>query len=119
MRVLREWIGLVDGFSYDLRLTLRGLLRDRRFTVATIAMLALAIGLNTTVFTIMDTMLFRGYPLVKRNDRLVYLQERSPLRDHLMSYADFEDWRAQASAFEGLAFVSARAITFRDGDGRP
>ncbi len=44
--------------------------RDRAFTLAAIAMLALAIGLTATVFTIMDATLFPGYPLVKRNDRL-------------------------------------------------
>ena len=83
-------------------------------------MLALAIGLNVTVFTVMDAMLFRGFPLVKRNDRLVYLQERYPSGAcAACSYADFEDWRAQAQAFEGMAFVGSRPITFRDGDGRP
>ena len=68
----------LDGLLYDLRLSLRGLRRDRAFTITAIAMLALAIGLNATVFTVMDAMLFRGYPLVKRNDRLVYLQEQPP-----------------------------------------
>jgi putative ABC transport system permease protein len=108
-----------DGLLYDLRFTLRGLRRDRTFTLAAIAMLALAIGLNVTVFTVMDTILFRGYPLVTRNDRLVYLQERGPSGACCISYVDFQDWRAQAHAFEGLAIVSGKAITFRDGDGRP
>jgi putative ABC transport system permease protein len=108
-----------DGLLYDLRFTLRGLRRDRTFTLAAIAMLALAIGLNVTVFTVMDTILFRGYPLVTRNDRLVYLQEHGPSGACCISYLDFQDWRAQAHAFEGLAIVSGSAITFRDGDGRP
>ena len=63
---------------HDLRFALRGLRRDRAFTLTAIAMLALAIGLNVTVFTVMNTMLFRGFPLVKRNDRLVYIQEQYP-----------------------------------------
>lgn len=109
----------MTGFLYDLRFSLRALRRDRMFTFAVIAMLALAIGLNVTVFTVMDTILFRGYPLVKRNDRLVYLQERGPSGACCISYPDFQDWRAQAHAFEGLAIVSGKAITFRDGDGRP
>jgi putative ABC transport system permease protein len=109
----------LDGLLYDLRLTLRGLWRDRAFTLAAVVMLTLAIGLNVTVFTVTDAMLFRGYPLVKRNDRLVYLQERRPSGARYLFYADFEEWRAQARSFEGLAFVSERAIAFRDGDGRP
>jgi putative ABC transport system permease protein len=109
----------LDGLFYDLRFTLRRLRRDRTFTLAAVAMLALAIGLNVTVFAVMDAMLFRGYPLVKRNDRLVYLQERGPSGACCLFYADFEEWRAQARSFEGLAFVSERSIAFRDGDGRP
>jgi putative ABC transport system permease protein len=109
----------LDGLLYDLRLTLRGLWRDRAFTLAAVVMLTLAIGLNVTGFTVTDAMLFRGYPLVKRNDRLVYLQERRPSGARYLFYADFEEWRAQARSFEGLAFVSERAIAFRDGDGRP
>ena len=108
-----------EGLLYDLRFTLRGLRRDRMFTVAVVAMLAVAIGLNVTVFAVMDTILFRGYPLVRRNDRLVYLQERGPSGACCISYRDFQDWRTQAHAFEGLAIVSEKAITFRDGDGRP
>jgi putative ABC transport system permease protein len=36
-----------------------------------------------------------------------------------IAYPDFEEWRAQAHAFEGLAFVGERPISLRDGDGRP
>ena len=43
-------------------------------------MLALALGLNTTVFTVMDAMLFRGFPQVTRNHELVFLQERDRAR---------------------------------------
>src|SRR5882672_3177372 len=98
---------MLEGLFYDLRFALRELRRDHAFTLAAIAMLTLAIGLNVTVFTVMDAMLFRGFPLVKRNGRLVYLQERYPSGMCCISYRDFEDWRAQAQAFEGLAFVAS------------
>jgi len=109
----------LEGLFFDLRFALRGLRRDWAFSLAAITMLALAIGLNVTVFTVMDAMLFRGYPIVKRNDRLVYLQERSPLRTNLLSFADVEEWRSQAHAFEGIGYVSSRPLAFRDGEGRP
>jgi putative ABC transport system permease protein len=113
---LSPWL---DGFLHDLRFALRGLRRDRAFTFAAIAILALAIGLNVTVFIVMDAMLFRGYPIVKRNDRLVYLQERSPLRTNPISFADVDEWRARVHAFEGIGYVGSRPLAFRDGDGRP
>jgi hypothetical protein len=100
----------IEGLFYDLRFAMRGLWRDRAFALAAVATLALAIGLNVTAFTVMQAMLFRGYPLVKDNERLVYLQERIPAASGLMSYADFQDWRAQARSFEGLAFIGEKRI---------
>ena len=109
---------LLEGLFYDLRLSLRTLCRDKSFSLAAIAMLALAIGLNVTVFAIMNTMLFRGFPLVQRNDALVYVQERLPSGRFFVSYPDFEDWSAQANAFEGMAFVANRQSSFSEAAGR-
>src|SRR5436190_2738653 len=109
---------LLEGFFYDLRLSLRTLCRDKAFSLAAIAMLALAIGLNVTVFAIMNTMLFSGFPLVQRNDALVYIQERLPSGRPFVSYLDFEDWRSQTNAFEGIALVANRYRTFSEAAGR-
>ena len=108
----------LEGLVYDLRFALRGLRRDRAFTLAAIATLALAIGLNVTVFAVMNTMLFRGFPLVQRNDRLVYIQEQYPSGTGSITYLDFEDWRAQAHSFEGMAFVGEKNISLGYGEGR-
>ncbi|MEI9811911.1 MAG: permease prefix domain 1-containing protein [Acidobacteriota bacterium] len=99
----------LEGIAYDLRFAIRGLRRDRGFTLTAVVMLALAIGLNVTVFAVMNTMLFRGFPLVRGNDRLVYIQEKDA-RGCCIAYPDFEDWRAQAKSFEDMAFVSARRL---------
>ena len=107
----------IERWFFDVRQSLRNLCRDWTFTLPSIAMLALALGLNATVFTVMDAMLFRGFPYVHENRRLVYLQERSRPGECCLSYADFEDWRTQATAFEGLAFVGGQAIALRDGSG--
>jgi predicted permease len=110
---------MLDHIFFDLKIAVRGLQRERGFVLAAIAMLALAIGLNVTVFTVMNTMLFRGFPLVKRNDRLVYMQESRPSGGQFISYADFEEWRSQTRALEGIAFFSDRNILFSEGQGRP
>src|SRR5215468_11675761 len=111
-------MSLLDGLFYDLRLSLRTLCRDKGFSLAAIAMLAFAIGLNVTVFVIMNTMLFRGFPLVQRNHELVYVQERFPSGRTFVSYPDFEEWRSQANAFEGMAFVANRQSSFSEAAGR-
>jgi predicted permease len=108
----------LEGLFYDARFALRGLRRDLGFTLAAVAMLTLAIGLNVTVFAIVDAMLFRGFPYVKENNRLLYLRNRYPSGLEGIPYPDFEDWRAQARAFTGMAFVTGRSISLRDSDGR-
>ena len=107
------WIPVwLDQIFQELCYGLRTLRRDRAFALTAIVTLALAIGLNVTVFAVMNTMLFRGYPLVQRNDRLVYIQEQYPSGTCCITYLDFEDWRAQAHSFEGMAFVGER-ISFQ------
>jgi hypothetical protein len=52
----------LEGFVLDLRRAVRALCHDRAFAVTTIAILAVAIALNVTAFTVMDAILFRGLP---------------------------------------------------------
>ena len=56
---------------------------------------------NATVFTVTNAVLFKGRPFIDRTDRILYVQ--SP---KFVSYPDFQDWRAQAKSFEGMAAVS-------------
>jgi putative ABC transport system permease protein len=113
------WIPVwLDRLVQELRHGLRSLRRDRAFALTAIVTLALAIGLNVTVFAVMNTMLFRGYPLVQRNDRLVYIQEQYPSGTCCVTYLDFEAWRAQAHSFEGMAFVGEKNISLTYGKGR-
>jgi len=64
--------------------------RDRASSIAAVVTLALAIGLNGVVFTIVDAMLVRGFPLVKDNDRLVLVQEIFPSFAQGVSFPDFD-----------------------------
>ena len=119
MKSLECWL---DGLACDARDACRMLVRrDRASSLAAIVMLALAIGLNGIVFTIVDAMLVRGFPLVKDNDRLVMVQEVFPSHARGVSFPDFDEWRARAQSFEGMcAVASGRRVAFRDRrDGRP
>ena len=106
----------LESLSLDFRQAVRALLRDRAFTLTAIGTLTLAIALNVAGFTLMQTMLVRGYPLVERNDRLVYVQERGAL-GCCVAYGTFVDWRAEATSFEGMAYVDGRQLTLRDDAG--
>ncbi len=112
-------LAALDALVFDIRQAVRSLRQDRGFSITTVVTLTVALALNATVFVVMDATLFRGFPLVQRNDSLVFLQERGPSGRRPVPYADLEEWRRQAQAFTGFAFLAGRPITFRDHDGRP
>jgi len=110
----------MEAFFHDLRFALRSLRRDRAFSVATITTLALAIGLNVIAFTIMNAMLFRGLPLTRQSERVVYIDLRKASGQRVsLSYTDFEHWRSQSRAFEALSFRpnAGAPRTFADSSG--
>ncbi len=107
----------LDGLLCDLRYSVRGFAHDRGFALTVIVMLALAIALNVTAFRVMETMLFRGYPLVKNNAQLLYINERYPTPGCCVSYVDFEVWRGQARSFQGMAFMVPKSVSLSEGNG--
>ena len=100
-RDARSFAWLDDAWQ-DLRHAGRRLRQSPGFTVVAVTMLALGIGLNAAVFTVINATLFKGFPLVSRNDRLLYMTSG---RGCCVSYSDFLDWRAQATSFQGMAIV--------------
>jgi putative ABC transport system permease protein len=103
----------VDDLLRDLRHAIRSLRRSPGFTLTAIATLAIGIGVNATVFTVTNTVLFKGFPLVDRNDRILYISAGRGS----VSYPDFEDWRAQARSFEDLAVVADLPVSLGDNNG--
>jgi predicted permease len=88
--------------AYDLRFALRMILAHRWFSAAVVITLALGIGLNTMVFTIVNAALLKPVP-VHGGSRLVSVATHTPDgRDTRMSYPDLRDYRAQAHSFEAL-----------------
>ena len=109
----------VDTMMQDVRFAVRLLLKDRWFTLATVVALALGIGLNSTMFTIVNAMT-RGLPM-KDADRMMSIDARDGAghwRGLGASYRDFLDLRAATKTFSGLAAFSSTAMTLGD-DGRP
>ncbi len=95
----------------DVRLGLRTLRKSRGFTIMAATILAVGIGVNAAVFTLINTIFFGGFPSVDPNNRLVYIAaHNNRLGWDRVSYPDFEDWRAQAKSFDGLAFVQRGGI---------
>ena len=95
----------MHSFLQDLRFAARRLVKDRWFTLAAIAALALGIGANSAVFTLVNAVLLRGLP-VDHPDRIMWIDSRDQLgRGRGVSFQDFEDWRAASRTFSGLTLV--------------
>lgn len=87
----------------DVRYAVRRLVKAKRFTVAASTALALGIGANTTVFTVVNAILIRSMPL-EDPDRIVAVWTGNPEgQRQAVSYPDYEDWRDQASTLASLA----------------
>ena len=95
----------MDVLVRDLRFALRQLRRAPVFTVAAIACLALGIGANTAIFTVINAVLVRPLPYPDP-ERLMMVWSSSEARHrerNTVSPGDFQDWRAQSDAFERMA----------------
>ena len=91
-------------FLRDLRQGARQLIRRPGFSAAAIASLALGIGLNTTLFSVVNAVLLKGSP-VSRPDRLVeiYTGLTDDFPQLTTSYPDYIDIRQGAGALQGIA----------------
>jgi putative ABC transport system permease protein len=87
----------------DIRFGFRMLLKKPGFTAVAVLALALGVGANTAIFSVVNGVLLRPLPF-KDPDRLVRLGEWSKeVPGMSISYPNFLDWRAQNHVFEGLA----------------
>jgi putative ABC transport system permease protein len=101
----------------DLRFALHLVVKDRWYSAVAVLALALGIGLNATVFTLVNAVLIRGLPF-KGSDSLYMLgsQRLTNSRGGGASYLDLQDWRAQSKTFSGLAAFSGDGASI-SGDG--
>ena len=97
---------MLDTLLQDVRFGARVLAKHKGFTAVAVLTLALGIGANTAIFSVIDAALLRSLPY-REPGRLVHLWETKRSRDferREASYPDFQDWRAQGSdVFEGVA----------------
>ena len=104
----------------DLRYGLRMLGKHPGFTVTVVLTLALGIGANTAIFSVINGVLLRSLPFPD-SERIVTLWENNPAdgldRDDV-SPANFMDWRERQHSFEEMAFANPNSFDYL-GEGEP
>jgi putative ABC transport system permease protein len=95
----------------DMRYALRVLRKSSGFTAVAILTLALGIGANTAIFSVLYSVLLRPLPY-QDAARLIVLNETTPKVGMVsVSYPNFLDWRAQSRAFREMAAVNSVSFT--------
>jgi putative ABC transport system permease protein len=105
VRDVRTGVSL-DTLMQDIRYALRTLVKNRAFSTVAILTLALGIGANTTIFTVVNGVLLRPLPYPDP-DRLLMLFERQLSSGTLgtVAPANFFDWREQSHSFDRMAAI--------------
>jgi putative ABC transport system permease protein len=108
---------MMTGLAQDFRHALRQLRKKRSFTVAAVLMLALGIGANTAIFSVVNAVLLRPLPY-KNADRLVMVWEQNPHRgwfENVVSAANFLDWKKQNDVFTDMAAFESNFFNLSGG----
>ena len=102
------------GLFQDVRFALRMLFKDRWFTFMAVVVLALGLGANNAVFTLVNAVLLRDLPFPKPEQIMMVVTRDARARDTGISLRDFEDWQASTRTFSAMSFVFAGAFNVGD-----
>ena len=109
----------MNNLLLDLRYAIRNLLKSRGLTAVAIATLAIGIGANTAIFSIVDTLLLRPLPF-RSPEQLVALNEtESAPGSYPFAGPDFVDWKTQNHTFQDMTLFGWPADANLSSGGRP
>jgi predicted permease len=113
--------GALESFSQDVRFAARMLLKDRGFTIVAVLALALGIGANTALFTVLSNVLLRPLPYPDAEAIMAVAPRHHSRPNDLTpaSYLDYLDLREQNRVFERLGAFQTGRFVVRTENGEP
>src|ERR1700733_8173705 len=109
---------MIASLGQDLRYALRQLRKSPGFTLVAVLTLALGIGANTAVFSVVEGVVLAPLHYFQP-DRLVMVWENNPRFPRVWdSYPNFQDWQRSAHSFQQMAAFVEQGVDFTS-DGAP
>ena len=109
--------GHMDTLAQDVRYALRALAQQRVFACVAVLTLALGVGANTAIFSVVNAMLLQPLPYPDA-DRLVLVWTTTGSGQSAAAWPEYLDWRAQSRSFEEMAVARHQSVTLV-GDAEP
>ncbi len=107
---------LIDALIRHLRLASRQMLKNKGYTATILITLALGIGINTAIYSVANTVLFKTLPFPEP-DQLVKIDEYSDqLGGQSVSYPNFKDWRDRQTSFTSIGLFRGQGYNLVESD---
>jgi len=108
--------GIMETLFRDIRYGIRGLRNHPGFTLLSVITLAVGIGVNTAMFSVINAVLLRPLPYPD-SDRLVWMAESgSEVANRWVSYPNFVDWRDRNHVFEAMSTFRGWSVNMTGAD---
>ncbi|HYL47598.1 MAG TPA: ABC transporter permease [Candidatus Limnocylindrales bacterium] len=101
---------MLSSLYQDIRYAIRMLAKNPGFTLVAVLTLALGIGANTAIFSLVNAFLLRPLPFPDSRQLVIALGRTSQVPRTPISCADFEDWRSRTHSFSELSLWQAQSV---------
>src|SRR5207302_10675473 len=99
---------MLENFMQDIRYSIRTLAKNPGFTVVAVLTLALGIGANTAIFSVVQNVLLRPLPYTQPENLVEIWNTYAPqVPRAVLSPGDYADWRQRAKGFTGIGAYAA------------
>lgn len=100
----------------DIRYALRGLIKARAFTIAVLVTMAIAIGANTTIFSVVNGILLKPLPYPDADQLVRIFEQNSPTNRWALSVADFHGIEEHQQSLAAFGALAADGVTLTGGE---